>query len=97
MNTGLKLVNSSDCAMIQLILYGTAGCHLCGEAEALLAQGIARRPGRYAVTLTDIAGDDALLARYGERIPVLREAASGAELGWPFDAAALLDFLRRLT
>lgn len=82
--------------MIQLILYGTDGCHLCQEAEALLAHGIARHPGRYAVTLTDIAEDAALLERYGERIPVLREAASGAELGWPFDADGLLDFLYRL-
>lgn len=83
--------------MLQLILYGTDGCHLCEEAEALLAHGIARHPGRYAVTLIDIAGEDALLERYGERIPVLREAASGAELGWPFEVDALLDFLRRLT
>lgn len=61
-----------------------------------LPHGIARRPGRYAVTLTDIAGDAVLLERYGERIPVLREAVSGAELGWPFDAAVLLDFLHCL-
>lgn len=37
----------------------------------------------------DIAEDDALLARYGERIPVLR--AGERELGWPF---GLLDLLR---
>lgn len=96
MNIGLKPIGLPDGAMIQLILYGTAGCHLCEAAEDLLAHGIACRPGRYAVTLTDIAGDDALLERYGVRIPVLREAASGAELGWPFDAATLLDFLHRL-
>ena len=33
-----------------------------------------------------IDGDDALEARYGERVPVLRDESRGAELDWPFDA-----------
>jgi hypothetical protein len=37
----------------------------------------------------DIAGDDALLGRYGTRIPVVHRTDSGAELDWPFDEAAL--------
>ena len=37
----------------------------------------------------DIAGDDALVACYGERIPVLR--MGDMELGWPF---SLLDLIR---
>ena len=41
----------------------------------------------------DIAEDDNLLERYSMRIPVLRRADSGAELGWPFDAAAVAQFL----
>ena len=36
-----------------------------------------------------IDGDDALEARYGERVPVLRDAESGVELDWPFDPVAL--------
>jgi len=36
-----------------------------------------------------IDGDDALEARYGIRVPVLRDDASGRELDWPFDAEAL--------
>jgi hypothetical protein len=40
-----------------------------------------------------IDGDAGLEARYGERVPVLRDEASGRELGWPFDAAALRAFL----
>ena len=40
-----------------------------------------------------IDGDDALEARYGVRVPVLRETAGGAELDWPFDAGKLRAFL----
>lgn len=71
-----------------LVLYGTAGCHLCEQAGALL-----RQAGVQA-TETDIADDEALLERYGVRIPVLARA-DGAELDWPFDAAALARFLAR--
>ncbi len=68
-------------------LYGTKGCHLCDEAKALLQQ--AGIPAEYV----DIVHDDALLARYGMRIPVLERTDSGAELGWPFDQAEMMRFL----
>ena len=61
-----------------LTLYGTEGCHLCEDAQAVLTdigltwQGI------------DIADDDALLTRYEIRIPVLARQDNGAELNWPF-------------
>lgn len=66
-------------------LYGTACCHLCDEAEAVLLSA-----GVHAVHI-DIADDDSLLEKYGTRIPVLRRA--GVELSWPFDAAAVRRFL----
>lgn len=34
-----------------------------------------------------------LLRRYGTRVPVLGRPSDGAELGWPFDAEDLADFL----
>jgi glutaredoxin-related protein len=68
------------------VLYGTAHCHLCEQAQSLLAQcGI-------TVEHVDIAEDDALLERYGVRIPVLLRMADGAELDWPFDAERLRRF-----
>lgn len=68
------------------LLYGTTHCHLCEEAQALVAGcGI-------AATHVDIANDDALLERYGVRIPVLFRTADGAELGWPFDAERVRRF-----
>ncbi|MFM7274354.1 MAG: glutaredoxin family protein, partial [Gammaproteobacteria bacterium] len=57
-------------------------------AEALLMP-LAAAAGR-SVVLAEIAGDDDLEARYGIRIPVLRDAASGREIGWPFDEAGVL-------
>lgn len=74
-------------------LYHTAGCHLCELACALLAP-LAATAG-WEVELVDIADDDVLLERYGVRIPVLREAASGVEIGWPFDAASVLAIFSR--
>lgn len=64
-------------------LYTTAGCHLCEQAQALIARTLGR-----PVPEVDIADDDELMARYGVRIPVLRRA-DGAELDWPFDATAV--------
>ena len=66
-------------------LYHTAGCHLCELAEALLSP-LAARCG-WLIERIDIAGDDALIDRYGVRIPVLRDVRTGAEIGWPFDEA----------
>lgn len=71
-----------------LRLYQRDDCKLCDEAVALLAS--VRAPEFESVW---IDGDAALEARYGIRVPVLRDAASGRELGWPFDADALRRFL----
>lgn len=72
---------------VAIELLGTRGCHLCDEAEKLLQA--AARARRLEWRYLDVAEDDALLARYGERIPVLRTDAR--ELNWPF---GLLDLLR---
>jgi len=70
------------------LLYHTAGCHLCELAEAVIAP-IAARAG-WRTSLVDIAGDDELEERYGVRIPVFRRVSDGREIGWPFDAEAVL-------
>ncbi|WP_349922276.1 glutaredoxin family protein [Aeromonas veronii] len=67
-----------------LSLFHTDGCHLCEQAWALVEQaGLAERTRR-----CDIMADDAWLAAYRVRIPVLRDEA-GRELGWPFTLADL--------
>ena len=66
---------------MRLILYQRDDCHLCDLALAVLAQ--ARLPDFDSVFIDH---DAELEARYGERVPVLRESESDRELGWPFDA-----------
>ncbi|MBD3895822.1 glutaredoxin family protein [Halomonas sp. ML-15] len=75
--------------MIRLRLYTTLGCHLCSQLEALLTE-LSREP----VTLEhiEISEDDALMARYGVRIPVLADD-QGEELDRGFDPARLAAWL----
>ena len=70
------------------VLYHTAGCHLCELADAVIVPIAARE--KWRTTRVDIAGDDDLAERYGVRIPVLRRVSDGREIGWPFDAEAVL-------
>lgn len=76
---------------MRLTLYTRDECHLCDQAMDVLAA--AHAPDYESVW---IDGDADLEARYGLRVPVLREEECGGELGWPFDAAAVAAFLARL-
>jgi glutaredoxin-like protein DUF836 len=71
-----------------LILFQRDDCKLCDEAIALLAS--ARAPGFESVWIDD---DAELEARYGQRVPVLRNDASERELDWPFDIERLRAFI----
>lgn len=75
----------------QFQLLHTSGCHLCEEAEAMLLP-MAASLG-IAVSRVDIADEDALVEAYGVRIPVVRNATSGREIGWPFEPEQLYSFL----
>ena len=72
----------------QFILYQRDDCHLCDLALGVLAE--AHAPEFDSVF---IDGDEVLEARYGARIPVLRDARRGTELDWPFDADGLRRWL----
>jgi glutaredoxin len=77
--------------MNTLILYTTAGCHLCELADAIL-QTLA---SQYQLTIipTEIGDDDQLVERYGIRIPVV-QFPDNTDIGWPFDQH---DIERKLT
>jgi hypothetical protein len=77
--------------MVKLFLYTTLGCHLCEQAEAILKPLLENSD--YQLTLIEIADSDALIERYGIRIPVLQRDDNQSELGWPFDADAVNAFL----
>jgi hypothetical protein len=75
-------------------LFSTSGCHLCELAKALVDELAAAIP--LHCQEIEITTDEALVERYGVRIPVLRDTAGGKELGWPFDAEQLKDFVQTL-
>ncbi|BCT92804.1 NrdH-redoxin [Lysobacter helvus] len=74
---------------MRLRLYQRDDCPLCDAALAVLAE--ARTPDFEPVWIDD---DAALEARFGERVPVLRDEDRDIELDWPFDADAIRAFLR---
>lgn len=69
--------------MTDVILYTTAGCHLCELAQDILQS----LPAKYELNIipTEIGDDDALVERYGIKIPVLK-FTDNSELNWPFTA-----------
>jgi hypothetical protein len=85
---GDSSLNDARRLVPRLILFQRDDCPLCDQALAVLAA--ARAPAFDSVWLD---GDDALEARFGTRVPVLRNEDDGAELGWPFDAEAVRAFL----
>ncbi|MCE9663647.1 glutaredoxin family protein [Halomonas sp. M5N1S17] len=75
--------------MIRLRLYTTLGCHLCERQESLLTLLL---QGEYHLEKVEISEDDALIERYGVRIPVLADEA-GKELDRGFEPPRLAAWL----
>ena len=73
---------------MRLILFQRDDCRLCDLALAVLAE--ANAPEFESVFVDD---DARFETRYGERVPVLRDDDSDAEIDWPFDAAAVARFV----
>ena len=76
-----------------LLFFTTLGCRLCEEAEKMLSAVASSQPFTLAVDAIDIADDEALVEKYGIRIPVLKRARDGEELGWPFGEEQLTRFI----
>ena len=80
----------------KMTLYGTSACHLCELAEEILV-GLVAAGAAPDFEKVDIADDDALFERYGERIPVLRDTSVATEgvAGTIADSSAICGFLER--
>lgn len=79
--------------MRDLVLYSTEHCSLCDEALDLLLS-MPELAG-WSVRVVDVSANDDLLARYGNRIPIL--VADGAlEYAAPFVPQTLLTWIREL-
>ncbi|MGB0664297.1 MAG: glutaredoxin family protein [Pontibacterium sp.] len=96
--TAFSTGNDTEASVVskkELELLTTAGCHLCDQAVAVMAQVIdlESEQSEVVVYALDIAESEALVERYGLLIPVVRDCHSAKELRWPFDADAFLQFL----
>jgi hypothetical protein len=72
----------------RFLLFQRDDCHLCDLALEVLAA--ARAPAFESVFIDE---DPALERRYGQRVPVWRDAARDRELDWPFTPDTLHAFL----
>ncbi len=75
------------------MLFGTLGCHLCEEAERIIAACDLKQ---IEITQVDIAEHEQWQEKYATRIPVLYHPPTKKELGWPFtepDVQALINKL----
>lgn len=79
---------------INILLYTTVGCHLCEQAEDILRTVVSEHSAlRWAPV--EISDDAALVEAYGLRIPVIRVDGVQEDLGWPFDADAVVAYVAR--
>lgn len=69
----------------RFVLYQRDDCHLCDLALAVLAE--ARLETFESVFIDE---SQMLEARFGSRVPVLRDEASGTELDWPFEVSTVV-------
>ncbi|WAK02815.1 glutaredoxin family protein [Methylobacter sp. YRD-M1] len=83
--------------MIKLLLLGTASCHLCEEAEAIVDVCRAQAADQLTVETVDIAEQTQWQADYAVRIPVLYHPATQQDLGWPFGRKDVNEFISGLS
>ena len=69
----------------RVVLYERADCHLCDEVRVLLDRVV----GPSAYEHIDVDSDAALAARYGDRVPVLTDAAGNELCHGRLDPAVL--------
>jgi len=75
--------------MTKYAFYTTEGCHLCEQAwELVTGLGLTSE-----MTQVEIIHDEADIARYGIRIPVIKNNVNDKEIGWPFDSDELANFV----
>jgi hypothetical protein len=80
---------------MRLLLLGTEGCHLCEDAQEIVAACVKEIAPNFQIESIDIAEHPEWQPDYAIKIPVLLEAESRRELDWPFDYAQAIHFLRQ--
>jgi len=72
---------------MRLRVYGRSYCHLCDDM--ITALRALQAPLAFEIELFDVDGDQALEARFGERVPVLVDARGEEICNYRLDADAL--------
>ena len=80
---------------MHLILLGTAGCHLCEQAEEIIRDCLGN-DYQQVIEQIDIAEQEHWQVRYAVRIPVLYDPSSEKELAWRFEQAEVRAFIQSL-
>lgn len=80
--------------MEKLILFGTLGCHLCEEAELIIAACDLKR---VEIEKIDIAENEQWQEKYAVHIPVLYHPQTKEELGWPFTELDVQTLINKLS
>lgn len=78
---------------MKLLLFGTLGCHLCEEAEAILESC---EKNHIVIENIDIAEYEQWQDKYAIRIPVLFYPETEKELAWPFTQTQVQTFINEL-
>ncbi|MFA5983824.1 MAG: glutaredoxin family protein [Methylococcaceae bacterium] len=79
---------------MQLLLFGTTGCHLCEQAKLSLYHYLQiNKTEPIILEEIDIAEQEEWQVDYALRIPVLFHPETKQELGWPFDGADVQSFI----
>jgi hypothetical protein len=81
---------------MRLLLLGTAGCHLCEQAEEMIDACLADGFQGVSVESIDIAEQQHWQGHYAIRIPVLYHPESTRELAWPFNEITVNKFVSSL-
>lgn len=83
---------------MSLIIYGTTGCKLCADAEALVHNpvilGMLKRKG-VGIVHRDISEDVREFEMLASRIPVVAIEGRTDTLDWPFSLLDLKSYLER--
>jgi len=79
--------------VVELLLLGTEGCHLCEEAEDVLNQC---ELSRVDLIYIDIAEQTQWQAAFAVHIPVLYCSQTADYLSWPFTSSDVEQFITHL-
>ncbi len=78
--------------MLTLLLLGTSGCHLCEDAEEVIATCLLDK-NTVNIQMLDIAEAEQYQADFALYIPVLYHPESLSRLNWPFDDNKVQEFI----